>query len=157
MEIPEQQNSDTDGRHPLRHAESDFVGQARVARLATIHRSGTPSLVPVCFALIGDSHPVIVSVLDEKPKNVPDRELARVRNIRRNPHVGFIVDRYDEDWSRLAFVQVRGRAHIVTPGGMHHDDAITALREKYPQYRPMAIEQRAVIVIEIEHATSWGL
>lgn len=98
---------------------------------------------------------VIVSVLDEKPKRVADRDLRRVRNIVANPAVSLVADRFDEDWSRLAFVQVRGIARIIEPGDPGHDEAIEALRAKYPQYRAMAIEQRPVIAIENLTATSW--
>lgn len=132
------------------------LSDARVGRLATVDGRGHPSVVPFCFAVVGDEEPVVVSVLDEKPKHVPDQELARVRNIRHNPNVAFVVDHYEEDWSRLAFVQVRGRAKLISPGVVGHADAITALREKYPQYRSMAIDQRAVIVIERLRINAWN-
>ena len=94
-------------------------------------------------------------MLDEKPKRVADSDLRRVRNIEGNPGVALVVDRYDEDWSRLAFVQIRGEARIVSPGEAGHAEAIAALRAKYPQYRAMAIEQRPVIAIGHLTATSW--
>lgn len=130
--------------------------KARIGRLATINAHGRPSVVPFCFAVIGGDDPIVVSVLDEKPKDVPDRELARVRNIRRNPHVAFVVDHYEEDWSQLAFVQARGQARLLSPEEAGHAEAIAALREKYPQYRSMAIEQRAVIVIEHLRINAWS-
>jgi hypothetical protein len=70
--------------------------------------------------------------------------------------VSLLVDHYDEDWSRLAFVQIRGTASIVAPGETWHDAAIAALREKYPQYHAMAIEQRDVIRIIPTHVSNWG-
>lgn len=141
----------------MKESELAFVGSQRVARLATIAVDGTPSLVPICFALIGTDKPAIVSVLDDKPKSVSDEDLARVRHIRREPRVTVIVDRYDEDWSRLAFVQVWGIARLVGPDDPAHAPAIEALRSKYPQYDAMVIEQRPVIVIEPRRATSWGM
>jgi PPOX class probable F420-dependent enzyme len=137
--------------------EREFLDGQRVARLATIAADGTPSLVPVCFAVIGEADPVIVSVLDEKPKSVPDDELARVRHIRRDPRVSLIADRWDEDWSRLAFVRVSGTARLVAPGDSLHTTAIAALRAKYPQYRAMAIERRPVVAIAPGRTSSWGL
>lgn len=138
--------------------ELAFLRTQRVARLATIAADGMPSLVPICFAVIVDGDkPVIVSVLDDKPKSVPDRELARVRNIRRDPRVSLIADHYDENWSRLAFVQVRGRARLIGPGDPAHAPATAALRDKYPQYHAMPIEQRPVVVIEPQRTTSWGI
>lgn len=133
-----------------------MLNDARVGRLATVNERGHPSVVPFCFAVIGEEEPVIVSVLDEKPKDVPDEELARVRNIRRNPNVAFVIDHYEENWSRLSFVQVRGQARLVSPGEPGHAAAITALREKYPQYRSMAIEGRPVIMIEQLRINTWN-
>jgi PPOX class probable F420-dependent enzyme len=135
--------------------ELAFIQDARVGRMATVDADGTPSVVPFCLAVVSDDTPCVVSVLDEKPKRVADAKLARVRNIERNPHVAFVVDRYEEDWSRLAFVQIRGRARVMLPRHEGHARAIAALRAKYPQYRTMAIEDRPVIVIEDLHATSW--
>lgn len=129
---------------------------ARVGHLATVDDRGRPSVVPFCYALIGEGDELrVVSVLDEKPKSVADDELARVRHIRAHPDVAFVVDRYDEDWSRLAWVQVKGRARVIAPGDAGHAAAIAALRAKYPQYRAMAIETRPVIVIERLRVTSW--
>ncbi len=140
---------------PLRATELAFLREARVGRLATVDAAGYPAVVPFCFALLSWDDPVVVSVLDEKPKRVPDAELARVRHIRQHPAVGFVVDHYDEEWARLAFVQVRGRASLLSPGEAGHAEAITALREKYAHYRAMAIEKRAVIVIADLRGTSW--
>lgn len=140
---------------PLQGQERDFVRRARVGHLATVDSRNRPTIVPFCFAMIGTDEPAVVSVLDEKPKRVADADLARVRNIERNPDVAFIVDHYDEDWSRLAFVHVRGRASLLAPGVEGHAAAIIALRRKYPQYRSMAIEQRPVILIGNLLATSW--
>lgn len=141
----------------VKQPEIGFVRSQRVARLATIAADGTPSLVPICFAVIGSDEPLIVSVLDDKPKSVPDEDLARVRHIHREPRVSVIVDRYDEDWSRLAFVQVRGTARLIGPGDPIHALAITALRSKYPQYHAMSVEQRPVMVIRPHRTTSWGV
>ncbi len=140
---------------PLRREELAFVRAARVGRLATVDAASRPSVVPFCFAVLDGHEPVVVSVLDEKLKRVTDANLARVRNIQSNPAVSFVVDRYDEDWSRLAFVQVRGRATLLEPGARIHTSAIAALRAKYPQYRAMAIEKRPVIVIDELRSHSW--
>ncbi len=140
---------------PLRAAELAFLRDARVGRLATVDAAGFPAVVPICFALLVGEEPAVGSVLDEKPKRVPDDALARVRHIRRHPEVGFVVDHYEEDWSRLVFVQVRGRARLLFPSGEGHGAAIAALREKYPQYHEMAIEERPVILIEDLRAVSW--
>ena len=136
--------------------EIGFLRERRLGHLATADAAGRPAVVPVCYAIIElDGEPVIVSALDEKRKSVPPERLARVRNIRANPRVALVVDDYAEDWSRLAFVQVRGTAWLVAPGEPGFDEAIAALRTKYPQYRRMAIERSPIIAIGNLTATSW--
>lgn len=126
-----------------------------MGRLATVDAWNRPAIVPFCFALMGEIDPVVVSVLDEKPKRVADADLTRVRNIERNPGVAFVIDHYDEDWSELWFVHVRGQASLLPPGSDDHAGSVAALREKYPQYREMAIESRSMIVIADLRTTSW--
>jgi PPOX class probable F420-dependent enzyme len=119
--------------------------RARVARLATVGADGRPHVVPICFVLRGDR---LWTAVDEKPKRT--RELRRLANIRANPHVEVLIDRYDEDWTRLWWVRLRGRARIV-------DDAraLRLLQEKYEQYRaePPA---GPVIEVEIEERREWS-
>jgi len=143
---------------PLSDAELAFVRAARVGRLATVDVQNRPTVVPFCYAVLDEDdpiEPVVVSVLDEKPKRVADANLARVRNIQSNPAVSFVVDQYHEDWSRLAFVQIRGRAAVIEPGAGIHARAIAALRDKYPQYESMAIDERPLIVIGDLRGHSW--
>jgi coenzyme F420-0:L-glutamate ligase/coenzyme F420-1:gamma-L-glutamate ligase len=137
--------------------ELRFVSTRRVGHLATADAGGRPSVVPFCYAVIEHSGaPALVTPLDEKPKSTPVDKLKRVRNIRANPHVSIVVDDYDEDWSRLGFVQLSGTAEIVEPGSDGFACAISALREKYPQYRSMAIDQAPLIRIGELGASSWG-
>ena len=133
--------------------EATFLSVQRVARLATVDVERDPHAVPVCYVYHEGR---IYSPLDEKPKSVEPRHLARVRNILAHPDVALVADRYTEDWSRLAWVQVRGEAAIVEPGGEEHAGAVRALREKYPQYRTMAIEGQPVIRISPHRVSSWG-
>lgn len=134
----------------LSRQEEAFVRSAPVGHLATADARGRPSVVPVCFAYL-DGH--LYTPVDEKPKS--GRPLKRIRNIEANPSVSLVVDRYDDDWSRLAWVLVRGRAALVTDAD-EKSLAIEALREKYPQYRSMALEERPLIRIDPERASSWG-
>jgi PPOX class probable F420-dependent enzyme len=129
-----------------------FVAEARVGRLATASAAGVPHVVPVCFVLEGDC---VYIALDEKPKTVGPRRLRRVRNILENPRAQLLVDRYDEDWQRLAFVQLSGDATLLD-GGAEHAAALAALRGKYPQYQGMALESRPVIRLAVTSATSWA-
>lgn len=129
-----------------------FVESMRVGRLATADASGAPHVVPVCYALLDDN---LYVTIDEKPKRTGVRAMKRLRNIGENPRIAVVVDRYDDDWSRLAWVMLRGRAEILDAGD-EHDRAQTALRERYPQYRAMRIEPLPVIALRIGRVNAWG-
>lgn len=136
----------------LSDAQRRFVESTRVARLATADAKGAPHVVPVCYAVLGDS---LYVTIDEKPKRAGVRAMKRLRNIAENPHVAVVVDRYDEDWSRLAWVMLRGRAEILDDGD-EHDRAQAALRERYPQYRSMHLAPLPVIALRIDQVNAWG-
>lgn len=124
---------------------------ARVARLATADERGRPHVIPICFAVDGRT---IYTPIDEKPKRAAPRRLRRVRNIAVNPHVALVVDDYEEDWSRLRYLLVSGTAQILE-GGPEHARAIALLREKYPQYRKMRLEERPVLRISPQRTVMW--
>ena len=136
----------------LSGAERRFVESMRVARLATADAVGAPHVVPVCYALLDDN---LYVTIDEKPKRAGVRAMKRLRNIEENPSVAIVVDRYDDDWSRLAWVMLRGRAEILDDGD-EHDRAQAALRERYPQYRAMRLEPLPVIALRIGRVNAWG-
>ena len=121
-----------------------FLESARTATLATIAADGGPRLVPICF-IVGDggSGPVIYTPLDDKPKAVTDvRDLERVRDIVARPDVALLVDRWSENWSRLGWVRVTGKAVLCEPADSpaEHTAAVAALRAKYPQYATHRLE-----------------
>jgi len=128
-----------------------FVETRRVGHLATADASGAPFLTPVCFGLAGDT---LYITIDEKPKR-QDVPLKRLRNILVNPAVAVTVDRWDEDWTRLAWVMLRGQAEIL-PDGAEHDHAQALLHARYPQYRTMDLAPLPVIAVRIAQATGWG-
>jgi PPOX class probable F420-dependent enzyme len=106
------------------------VAEARVARLATTDpAAGAPHVVPICFVLEGD---VLYSAVDDKPKR--SRRLKRLENIRADPRVTVLVDHYEEDWSRLWWVRLRGDARVLEAGA-ERERALALLAEKYAQYR----------------------
>src|SRR5579872_1505131 len=135
----------------LSERERRFVESHRVGHLATAEPGGMPHVVPVCFALIADT---LYITIDEKPKR-QDRPLKRLRNILDNPNAAFVVDRWDEDWTRLGWVMLRGPAEILASGD-EHDRAQAELRPRYPQYRTMNLGELPVIALRIARATSWG-
>jgi PPOX class probable F420-dependent enzyme len=136
----------------LTEEQRRFLEAERVARLATADRSGRPHVVPICYALLGDT---VYFTIDEKPKRRPGAALKRLANLQENPFAALVVDRYDEDWSRLAWVMVQGRAAIL-PSGPEHDRAQAALRARYPQLAAMRIQHLPVVAIGLDHAASWG-
>src|SRR5947209_3047783 len=141
-------------RSTLRDAEIAFIHSQRVARLATSDADGHPHVVPVCFAFDGSRFSI---ALDEKPKRVEQHRLRRVRNIEARHEAMLLFDRYHDDWSRLAYVQVYGHADLLMPDAPGHADALLLLRERYVQYRSMKLEEYPVIVITPEHVVAWGL
>ncbi|WP_436345888.1 TIGR03668 family PPOX class F420-dependent oxidoreductase [Natronorubrum sp. FCH18a] len=154
--------------------ERTVLERARVARLATATEDGTPHVVPICYAILEPAHSNrdddsglrIVSAIDEKPKS--SRTLQRVRDVQANPRVALLVDQYREDWSRLAWVQVRGRARVVSsdPDGdadastsvstSDHDDGVAALESKYEQYGDHDLHDRPILEIRVDRVLSWG-
>jgi PPOX class probable F420-dependent enzyme len=121
---------------------------ARVARLATTDPDGRPHLVPVVFALDGDT---LYSAVDEKPKR--SRTLRRIENARVRPEVTVLVDHYEEDWRRLWWIRLRGHARVVDRGD-ERDRALALLTEKYPQYAD-APPHGPVLAITITETRTW--
>jgi PPOX class probable F420-dependent enzyme len=138
-------------RRMLSEYEQSFLASRRVGHLATADARANPHLVPVCFAVAEAS---LYITIDQKPKGDP-RALKRLRNIIENPVAAFVVDRWDEDWTRLGWVMLRGPAAVLTEGA-EHDQAQALLRSRYAQYREMQIADLPVIAIRIERVTSWG-
>ena len=132
--------------------EEAFIRSHRVARLATTDAQGRPHVVPICYAYDGRA---LYSPIDEKPKRVAPRRLRRLANIEANPQVALVIDDYREDWRRLAYVLVLGTAAVLE-GGEEHLRALALLREKYPQYRRMALEERPLIKVTPARVVSWG-
>jgi PPOX class probable F420-dependent enzyme len=126
-----------------------------VARLATIGVGGKPHLVPVVFA---SSDGALWSPIDGKPKR--DGELERVRNLRRDPRATLLIDHYENDWRRLFWLRVEGRAALRRLRAEPRSDeqrAAAALRAKYPQYRgtPLFRGEPTLLRIAIEELRSW--
>lgn len=138
-----------------------FLEDARYAVLVTVGPGGLPRPVPICFATGPDPLPLVFyTPLDEKPKRTADpRALARVRDILARPDVTLLVDRWDEDWTRLAWLRLHGVARLLEPGGpdaAEHAGAVAALRARYRQYERQALERRPVIRIEVTRIVAWG-
>ena len=91
---------------------------------------GHPRVLPVTYAVAAGA---IWSAIDAKPKRRSGEDLARVRWLRARPQSTITVDRYDDDWTRLAWVQLIGTTAVL--GAAAHEHALAALAERYPAYR----------------------
>jgi PPOX class probable F420-dependent enzyme len=122
---------------------------ARVARLATTDPDGRPHLVPIVFALGGDT---LYSAVDRKPKR--SKRLRRIENARVRPDVTILVDHYDEDWRQLWWIRIRGRARVLDEGD-ERAHALALLEEKYPQYRSEPPDG-PVLAVDCSEVRSWS-
>jgi PPOX class probable F420-dependent enzyme len=120
-----------------------------VARLATTDPDGRPHLVPIVFALDGDT---LYSVVDRKPKR--SRTLRRIENARARPDVTLLVDHYTDDWDRLWWIRLRGRARVLD-GGPERERALALLIDKYPQYR-QAPPDGPVLAVDVDEVRIWS-
>ncbi len=136
----------------LTASQTQALATARTGHLATADANGVPHVIPVCFTFDGRR---IYSPLDRKPKRTSLHRLKRVRNILDNPSVALVVDHYEEDWRQLWYILVSGAAEIVE-AGPEQSAAIALLREKYPQYRDMDIDENSVIGITPASVVSWS-
>ena len=131
------------------------IKNARVARLATVDEQCRPHVVPICFTYASG---VFYTAVDRKPKRVPAKDLARLRHIRRAPDVALVLDQYREDWGRLWYVLIQGKATLVPPSARkERAKAIRQLRAKYAQYAAgMLPDDAPIIRITPERIASWG-
>ncbi len=129
------------------------VAESDVARLATRSPAGLIDLVPFVFAWMpGGNFGCLVSAVDHKPKR--SSRLQRLTNIAADPGVTVLVDHYDDDWTTLWWVRLRGHATELAPGS-DSDSAIDALVAKYPQYRQRR-PAGPVVRVGITGLTGWA-
>jgi PPOX class probable F420-dependent enzyme len=131
-------------------AMRERLASARAARLATVRPDGSPHIVPVVFALSGET---ALMPVDHKPKRTTD--LQRLRNIAAEPRAALLVDAYDDDWTALWWVRLDGRASLVEPDSAGYDDAVAVLAVKYEQYRQNPITG-PIVALAIERWTDWA-
>ena len=99
--------------------------------------------------------------INEKPRLLHTYQTRRLnedrshsvvmRNIAENPTVALVVDVYDEDWRRLEYALVHGRAEVVE-NPEERRRALEALRDRYPQYRSMTLDAPHNEVVRITPA-----
>ena len=120
-----------------------------MARLATTDPDGRPHLVPIVFALEGNT--TLYSAVDRKPKR--SSKLRRIENARARPDVTILVDHYDDDWDRLWWIRLRGLARVLDDGD-ERDQALALLQEKYPQYHTEPPDG-PVLAVDVTEVREW--
>ena len=110
-----------------------LLERSPLAHLSYLDDRDRPRVLPVTFALAGEE---LWTAIDQKPKRRPPEQIARVRHLRRRPEAALCVDHYEDDWSRLAWVQAIGSVEVLDlgSGGEAVDDAFASLRAKYRHY-----------------------
>jgi PPOX class probable F420-dependent enzyme len=121
----------------LSDAARAFLDAHAVGHLATAGADGAPHVVPLCYARLGDR---IYFVADDKPKRRGPRALKRLANLSVNPRAALVVDDYDADWSRLGYLLLHLDAAVVDDED-EYAAALEVLRQRYPQYRAMALQR----------------
>ncbi len=148
----------------LTDAERRFLDRERRAILATTAPDGRARLVPVCYVLTDRvdaiGRPLIYTPIDEKPKRTDNpHDVARVRDLLVLPELSLVVDRWDEDWGRLAWLRLYGSGELLEPQPherAEHAAACSALRGRYPQYATHDLESRPIIRVAVQRVVSWG-
>ncbi len=134
--------------------ESYFIQTHKIARMATVDKLGKPLVHPICYVFDGNN---IYTPIDNKPKRVKVNELKRIKNILENQNISIVIDDYDDDWNKLSYVIIHGKAELIH-GGKEYHESLRILSEKYPQYREMALAELNLPVIRIvpNRIISWG-
>ncbi|MEV0715518.1 TIGR03668 family PPOX class F420-dependent oxidoreductase [Asanoa sp. NPDC050611] len=125
----------------------DRFAAARVARLATVSADGQPHLVPVTFAVAGDT---VYSAVDAKPKR--STALRRLANVAAEPRVAMLVDEYDEDWSKLWWVRADGTARTLPESDPEAVRAAEALAARYPAFALRG----PVLAVDVARWVGWS-
>ena len=123
---------------------------ARVARLATADAAGRPHLVPLVFAVSGDT---VYSAVDTKPKR--HRSLRRLANLTVNPRAALLVDHYEDDWAALWWVRAEGTGRILPVRHGEGRRALGLLEARYDQYRS-APPPGPVLAVDVTSWSGWS-
>lgn len=131
-----------------------FIDEHRVARLATADAAARPHVIPFCYAFDGQH---LYFVVDHKPKRRTDKPLKRIQNMLENPRAAVVIDDYDDDWTKLAYVLLRGDTALVHDR-TEYERILALLRERYPQYRdmPLTFPDNAMVRITPTRVNAWG-
>ena len=125
------------------------LSNSRIARLATVNEDGRPHIVPIVFAIDGDT---LYFAVDAKPKKTTN--LQRLKNITANPAVSILADHYEDDWKKLWWVRADGTARVITDRA-EAERAIELLASKYEQHRRTR-PAGPVVAVHLDRLTGWS-
>ncbi|HZI72404.1 MAG TPA: pyridoxamine 5'-phosphate oxidase family protein [Nitrososphaeraceae archaeon] len=137
-----------------------IINKAKVARLATADLEYKPHLVPIVFVFDNDLNCYFIPI-DEKTKRSGPENLKRVKNIQENPNVALLIDEYNEDWTKLYFIMIRGKGSILGGKNLEQNEmsllkkAHGLLYDKYNQYQTTGIGKYVIMVIP-QKVTTWN-
>lgn len=130
-----------------------IINKAKVARLATADLEYKPHLVPVVFVFDNDRNCYFIPI-DEKTKRSGPENLKRVKNIQENPKVALLIDEYNEDWTKLYFIMIQGKASIIGGKKLEKQNEVLLLEkahnllsDKYHQYQKTGIGEYVIMII----------
>jgi len=130
-----------------------LIKGAKVARLATVDQKSYPYVVPVVFVFHENSFFI---PLDYKTKTVNPKNLKRVKNIQKNPNVALLIDKYQNNWKKLFFLMIHGKATVIDGKNRKLMDKVHKLLiSKYPQYKKIGIGN-SCITIQPKKVTFWN-
>ena len=127
-----------------------IINKARVARLATVDSECKPHLIPVVFVFDNGCYFIPI---DEKFKRYRPERLKRVKNIQQNPNVTILIDEYNEDWGKLYFIMIQGKASIIGDKELERGELLLLervhrlLSDKYLQYQKIGIGKYIIMII----------
>ena len=128
-----------------------IIDKARIARLATVDTECKPHLIPVVFVFDNDCYFIPI---DEKTKRSRPEKLKRAKNIQQNPNVALLVDEYNEDWTKLFFIMIQGKACIIGGKELEQQNDLLLLEkaqkllsDKYLQYQKTGIGEYVIMII----------
>jgi PPOX class probable F420-dependent enzyme len=134
-----------------------IIDKARIARLATVDSECKPHLIPVVFVFGNDCYYIPI---DGKTKQSRPEKLKRAKNIQQNSNVALLIDEYNEDWTKLYFIMIQGKASIIGGKELEQNELLLLekahklLSDKYLQYQKIDIGEYVIMII-LQKVISW--
>jgi PPOX class probable F420-dependent enzyme len=107
-------------------------------------------LISVVFVYDNDYYFIPI---DQKSKRSKPENLKRVKNIQQNPNVALLIDEYNEDWRKLYFIMIQGKASIIGGKELEQNEQVLLqkahkmLSGKYVQYQEIGIGHYIIMIV----------